>query len=137
MTIVPDGRPCYCGKKGCVNSYCSISAFLNPDEEADAFFAMLRAGDEAYEKRWEQYLKYLAIVIDNLHMFITSEVILGGTLSKYLVNDDLVKLGTMIHERSAFPGAEKYIKISKCANLPLCVGAALPLVNKYLKNVIK
>ena len=23
MTLVPDGRPCYCGKTGCVDAYCS------------------------------------------------------------------------------------------------------------------
>ena len=23
MTLVPDGRPCYCGKRGCVDAYCS------------------------------------------------------------------------------------------------------------------
>ena len=23
MTLIPDGKPCYCGKTGCVDAYCS------------------------------------------------------------------------------------------------------------------
>lgn len=134
MTIVPDGRSCYCGKKGCVNSYCSISALLKKGEDIDTFFQELRLGREEYELRWKSYLEHLAMVIDNLHMFITSDVILGGTLSKYLTADDIDRLQRMVHMRSAFPSIERYIKISRCASSPLCHGAAIPLLNSYLKE---
>lgn len=136
MTIVPDGRPCYCGKKGCVNSYCSISAFLNPGEDVDSFFQKVRTQKAEYITRWEKYLENLAMTIDNLHMFITSNVILGGTLSKYLVSEDVDKLQTMVHKRSAFPSNERYIKISRCAAFPLCHGAAIPLLNEYIKKIM-
>jgi len=136
MTIVPDGRPCYCGKKGCVNSYCSISAFLNPGEDVDSFFQKVRTQKAEYIKRWEMYLENLAMTIDNLHMFITSDVILGGTLSKYLISEDVDKLQTMVHKRSAFPSNERYIKISRCAAFPLCHGAAIPLLNEYIKKIM-
>ena len=26
MILVPGGRPCYCGKKGCADAYCASSA---------------------------------------------------------------------------------------------------------------
>ena len=136
MTIVPDGRPCYCGKKGCVNSYCSISAFLKPGEDIDSFFQQLRIANEEYVKRWRDYLEHLAMVIDNLHMFITSDVIMGGTLAKYLIAEDIEVLSVMVRKRTAFPSCERYIKISKCATAPLCHGAAIPLLNKYLKTVM-
>jgi len=137
MTIVPNGRPCYCGKKGCANSYCSISAFLKPEEDIKSFFQMLRSGDKTYKKNWESYLEHLAMVIDNLHMFITSDVILGGTLSRYLVAEDIEKLQLMVRKRSAFPSHERYIKMSKCATFPLCHGAALPLIKNFLKKIMK
>lgn len=137
MTIVPGGRSCYCGKKGCANAYCSISAFLKPEEDINSFFQILRSGNEAYKEKWENYLEHLAMVIDNLHMFITSDVILGGTLSQYLIAKDIEKLQHMVRKRSAFPSHEKYIKKGKSTSFPLCHGAALPLVKDYLKKYMK
>jgi len=137
MTMIPDGLSCYCGKKGCVNTYCSLSALLKQDEDIDLFFQELRAGKESYKKRWEKYLRHLAMIIDNLHMFISSDVILGGTLSKYLIEEDTEKIKNMINKRSAFPSHERYIKISCGAAYPLCHGAAIPLLNEYLKKIMR
>lgn len=137
MTIVPGGRPCYCGKKGCVNSYCSVSAFLKPEEDIEFFFNSLRSGDKAYDERWNRYLENLAMVIDNLHMFITSDVILGGTLSRYLIPQDINRLQRMVYKHSAFPSDKQYIKVSKISSIPLCLGAALPLIENYQNKVMK
>lgn len=135
MTLIPNGKKCYCGKSGCVNAYCSFSALLRPDEDIDSFFMTLRNGDIDIKKRWEDYLSYLAFTIDNLHMLLTCDVILGGKIAKYLTTDDIKILHKKIHKRSAFPSSDPYIRISKNNNLPLCVGAAIPLVNKYLNLI--
>ena len=29
MCIVPDGKPCYCGGKGCLETYCSAESLQN------------------------------------------------------------------------------------------------------------
>ena len=58
MIMMPGGAPCYCGKKGCVNAYCSTSALLKPQEDINAFFFKLRQGIASYTKRWEKYLDY-------------------------------------------------------------------------------
>lgn len=136
MTIVPGGEPCYCGKRGCVNSYCSISALLGPQEDIQQFFFRLRKGTASYQKRWDKYLEYLAIAVDNLHMAINCNVILGGNLSRYLINDDILKLHELVNKRTAFPAAEPYISISSCSNIPLCIGAALPLIEKYKNKIM-
>jgi len=135
MTLIPNGKKCYCGKSGCVNAYCSFSALLRPDEDIDSFFMTLRSGDTEIKERWEDYLSYLAFTIDNLHMILTCDVILGGKIAKYLTQDDIKILHKKLHKRSAFPNSDKYIRISKNNNLPLCVGAAIPLVNKYLNLI--
>ncbi|PWJ50550.1 ROK family transcriptional regulator [Faecalicatena contorta] len=136
MTIVPGGAPCYCGKRGCVNSYCSISALLKPQEDIQQFFFMLRKGTDSYKKRWDKYLEYLAMAVDNLHMAINCNIILGGNLSRYLVNEDIIKLHELVNKRTAFPTTEQYIGISSCANIPLCIGAALPFIEKYKKSIM-
>lgn len=132
MTIVPKGRPCYCGKRGCVNAYCSTSAFLKPHEDIQNFFLQLRQGSSLHTKKWNKYLDYLATAIDNLHMTINSNVILGGTLSRFLIPEDIACLHKLVYEKSAFPTEEEYISISGCSSLPACIGAALPYVRDYL-----
>ncbi len=136
MTIVPGGAPCYCGKSGCVNSYCSLSALLKPQEDIQQFFFLLRKGTESYKKRWDKYLEYLAMAVDNLHMAINCSIILGGNLSRYLVYDDILKLHELVNKRTAFPASEQYISISSCTNIPLCIGAALPFIEKFKHGIM-
>lgn len=136
MIMVPNGQTCYCGKKGCVNAYCSISSLLKPQEDIQDFFFKLRKGIASYEKRWNKYLNYLAMAIDNFHMIINSNVILAGTLAKYLTDDDIELLHLIIQSKSAFPTTERYISISNYSNLPACMGAALPLVQNYLDSIM-
>ncbi len=136
MTLIPDGIPCYCGKKGCLNSYCSLSALTSQYEAVDAFFAALRKEKADCVKRWHEYLKVLALAIDNLHMIITCDVIIGGTLAKYLTQDDISLLHGFVDKRTAFPDAKNYIRASKCSNLPLAIGAAIPVVRKFLGKIM-
>ena len=45
MTLVPDGRPCYCGKTGCVDAYCSALILSNAaGGSLETFFEKLEAG---------------------------------------------------------------------------------------------
>lgn len=137
MTLVPNGLPCYCGKKGCVNAYCSLNSLLKPQEDIQYFFTQLRKGNASHIKRWHKYLDYLATAIDNLHMTINSNVILGGTLSHYLMEEDIEYIHQVILKKTAFPTAEKYISISTCTNLSACIGAAIPFVKNYLDSILK
>lgn len=137
MTLVPDGLPCYCGKKGCMNKYCSTTGFLKPEEDIDFFFTKLRENKPSYRKRWIHYLNHLAVAIDNLHMIIPSDVILGGILAQYLVEEDIHTLQQIVHERSAFPMEEQYIKISKSVQLPLALGATIPMIKKHLSHIVE
>lgn len=136
MTIVPNGRPCYCGNKGCLNTYCSTTALLQGQETLDSFFQELRDGNADARKRWVEYLQYLAVAINNLHMFIDCDVILGGTIAKYLQGSDLSLLHQLVQDRTAFPTEREFIKISCCRSSSINRGAALPYVKNYLASVI-
>lgn len=136
MTLVPNGLPCYCGKRGCLNAYCSISALLAPQENTQYFFTQLRKGASDYVPRWNKYLDYLALAINNLHMTINSNIILGGTLAHYLIDDDIERLHQIILKKTAFPTDEKYISISTCSNLPACIGSALPFIQEFLNSIL-
>lgn len=137
MTIVLDGKLCYCGKKGCMEEYCSLRALDdNPTEETiAAFFAQLREGKPAARKRWDEYLHYLAMAIDNVHMFMDSDVILGGIIARHIDQSDIRELQRLVRERSAFPSQREFIKNSQCAEIPFAKGGALPFVQTYLDNL--
>lgn len=136
MTIVPNGKNCYCGNKGCLDTYCSTSALLSRDETLDDFFDKLRSGDEFARERWQQYLEYLAIAINNLHMFIDCDIILGGLLSPYLQGSDLTALHSFIYNRTAFPAEREFIKVSRCPGSPISRGPALYYIKNYLNELI-
>ena len=132
MTIVPDGRPCYCGKQGCVDTYCALNALLTPGEPVDKFFSVLRAGSPEEAARWDEYLDYLATAIDNLHMMMDYDVILGGILGRFLVSADIDRLHQLIAARTAFPAERRFIRIGATAKIPIATGAALPHIIHYL-----
>jgi len=132
MTIVPGGRHCYCGKQGCVDAYCSLNTLLEGYIDVTGFFNKLRSGDSATVRRWKEYLMYLGIAIDNLHMFMDSDIILGGVLPCYMNTDDIDMLYQIVAGKTAFPTERKFIKLSRCAGTPIAKGAALPYVQNYL-----
>lgn len=136
MTMIPNGRPCYCGKKGCVNAYCSLKALLLNQEDIKNFFFKVRSGSDGHRKRWQKYLEHLATAIDNFHMIINSNVIIAGTLSLYLNEEDLDYMHSIILQKTAFPTPKRYISISKYSHFPACMGAALPAVREFLESVM-
>lgn len=136
MTIVPGGKPCYCGNRGCLDAYCSTSALLNQEETLESFFQMLRTGDGNIKKRWLEYLHYLALAINNLHMFIDCPVILGGTIAKYLQGSDIKLLHQFVRNNTAFPTEREFIKVTCCPDSPISRGAALHFVKKHLHSLL-
>ncbi|MDR1934642.1 MAG: ROK family transcriptional regulator [Candidatus Accumulibacter sp.] len=137
MTIVLDGKPCYCGKRGCMDAYCSLRMLDdNPSAESiAAFFARLDKGETAARARWAEYLYYLAMAIDNVHMLMDSNVILGGYLARYIKPSDIHELLRLVRERSAFPTQREFIKNSLCSDIPFAKGGALPFAQTYLDGL--
>lgn len=136
MQIIPDGKPCYCGQKGCFNAYCSTHSLLITGESLDSFFRGLRQHDPTKEKRWDTYLHYLSLALNNLHMFTDFDIILGGTISRYLCEEDIVQLSNKITKITAFPTNRRFIQISRNPDFPISRGAALPYVHNYLETII-
>jgi predicted NBD/HSP70 family sugar kinase len=92
MTIVPDGKPCRCGRNGCWEMYASQKALLNnfnnlSDVKIDSlteFFNILSDGNECAAGCLEQYLSSLAVGIQNIVLiFDPNYIVLGGEISGY------------------------------------------------------
>ena len=103
--IFADGEPCTCGRRGCWESYASVTALVRETKEEikkypdsiihemivqnegkisgrTAFDAM-RAGDAAGKAIVEQYIRYIGIgVTDMINIFQPKKVVIGGGISK-------------------------------------------------------
>lgn len=135
MTLIPDGLPCYCGQKGCVECYCSAQALLKDGEELDSYFQSKEKGDPDALARWDTFLKYLAMAANNLHMVIDSNIVLGGHIAPYLTKEDISRLHILVQENTAFPEKEPFIFQGQRRKHAVAIGAALPYISDFLAEV--
>jgi len=135
MTLVSNGLPCYCGRKGCVDSYCSAQALSqHAGGNLRNFFERLKNGEENLRIVWQQYLGWLAVVINNLTISFDCNVILGGYLGEYL-DEYLDDLRDMVLEMTTFAGNETYVSVCKYKQNAAAVGAALQFIRPFIENV--
>ncbi len=134
MILQPGGRPCYCGKCGCLETYCSTNALFG-EEDAERFFQSVLSGNENECRRWDNYLDILSSAIDNLHMLIDCEVILGGHIGPYLTTEDLRNLNDMARQKCAFPEQRSYIRVGQCPAAVVAIGAGLRFIGDFLSEI--
>ena len=135
MTIVPDGRECYCGQRGCFETYCNAAVLSNlSDGDLALFFEKLEAGDKACTKVWDEYLKYLSVAVNNVRMLFDCKVILGGYVGAYL-DKHLIELKEMAAQRNTFERNAEYLMVCKVKKEALALGSALPFIHEVWKNI--
>jgi predicted NBD/HSP70 family sugar kinase len=135
MTLVQDGLPCYCGRKGCMDAYCSALVLSrHTGGSLELFFKKLAEGDKNTQSVWEQYLSYLTMAVNNLLVSFDCSLILGGYLGEYLEAyiDDLRK---SIAKVSTFLGNEDYITACSYKKEAAAVGAALLYIRPFIKQL--
>ncbi|PYG87105.1 putative NBD/HSP70 family sugar kinase [Ruminiclostridium sufflavum DSM 19573] len=135
MTIVPNGRTCYCGKKGCVDAYCSAKILSDTTNGNIAeFFRLLSTGSEPQRSVWDEYVSHLVIALNNLRMLFDCRVILGGYAGAYM-DEYLEQLRERVSEYNTFEEDGSYLSVCKYKLETTAVGAALILVEDFIKNV--
>lgn len=135
MTLVEGGRPCYCGKLGCMECYCSVNALLEEGENLTDFFLELRQGASRQVRRWMDYLNYLATALNNLHMVLDCTIVLGGHIAPYLIKQDIDVLFSELQDCTAFPEEENFICIGTQENNAVAAGAAIPFIRTFLEAI--
>lgn len=135
MTLVPNGKPCYCGQRGCMEAYCAAQVLTEGTEESlEDFFQRLRSGEPTHQKIWEEYLYYLSVSVNNLHMAFDCDVILGGHAGAF-IGEDLNRLKRMAAERNSFAQEADYLKLCRYTTEAVAAGAALRYVDTFLKMI--
>lgn len=130
-----NGRTCYCGRKGCIETYCSLSSLLQPNETLASFFAELQHQDSQIVVRFEQYLNYLAESIYNLHMFVDIPIVIAGQLTKYMNDDIMTNLKTRLNNFSVFPEDEAYLHLGTVFDNAVAIGAAIPDIQAKIESI--
>ena len=136
IVVEPEGKLCYCGKRGCAERYCSSVALLeDTGETLDTFFAKLRAGNEEYRTRWNTFLQYLASLIGNLQMVLSIDTVIGGRMAAYFTQEDLNRLYSLM-EDSIYdtPDMRPQIMISHYNDN--AAGAALYYISNFIDHPI-
>jgi predicted NBD/HSP70 family sugar kinase len=134
MTIIKDGRPCKCGKKGCWEQYASQAALLKSYSirigkniaGLKEFFIKLDQGETEAREVWEEYLDYLAVGIQNIILILDPHyIVIGGKLCNY-ENFMMDSLKQKIFTTNSFLSSDN-IKIftSKLKSYSAIMGAAM------------
>lgn len=135
LTLVPNGRLCYCGKEGCVDPYLNENALISGlDNNIDEFFSNLSSQPDLERmERFNRYIKYLAILINNLNNALDVKIILGGTIGPYLY-DRLDILQKEIFKIASYPIDNIFLKAT-VLDQPAAFGAAFAARTRHIKNL--
>lgn len=132
ICIVPDGRPCRCGRRGCLEAYCSTSR-LSDDLglRLEEFFHMLRCGNQQIALTWERYRNSLTDGLAMIRMGMDCDIVLGGMLAAYL-EDHLEQLRREVCQKTLFDTDGSFLKLDCFQSHSACVGTALFYVEHFL-----
>ena len=137
ICINPDRALCYCGNRGCLETYCSANSL----EQAAGmnikdFFSLLR------EKKspqltliWKDYLNHLAFAMKNLNLIIDAPIIISGYLAPYFTEEDIACLTEQINVSAPFALNKEQIFVGTNGQYTPAIGAALFYVNQFIHSI--
>ena len=137
ICVNPDGPLCYCGNRGCLETYCSANSL----EQASGmtikeFFPLLKEKKSPQLIQiWEDYLKHLAFAMKNLNLVIDAPIIISGYLAPYFTEDDTDYLLRQINSMTPFELKEERILVGTHGQYTPAIGAALFYVKEFIQSV--
>lgn len=136
MIIHPGGRRCYCGKRGCLDAYCSaLSLMSDPDGHLEDFFEDLERGEKSAVAKWDAYLDDLAIAVTNIRMIFDCDIILGGYVGGY-VEKYMNQFAKKTKKYNNFDVDTSYITTGSYKRLSSAIGAAQIAIDDFIDNML-
>ncbi len=152
FTLIHNGEPCTCGKKGCWESYASVTALIsqtkaaiaeNPDSlmaktaletgkvNGRTSFDAAKAGDPTAQKVVDQYISYIADgVVSMVNIFEPEILIIGGGISaegEYLMAPIRKHVAEFAYSKG-LPQTE--LRVASLGNDAGIIGAAMAVLAK-------
>ena len=158
VVIEANGRECGCGKRGCLEAYCSATALIKetkrymklyPESEmwkvcegnldrvsGKTAFVAKAAGDRAAELVLDEFINYLAVGVANMvNIFQPDVVCIGGGISREGENLLAPLREKVLHESFGIDGARTKIVAATFKNDAGIFGAALLGLQDELSKV--
>lgn len=132
MTVVPDGEICYCGKYGCLDAYCSAKCLT--DGRMEEFFERLKRKEQEAVCRWERYTSYLSIAVNNLHMVLDCDIVLGGYVGSCM-GEFVQNIRDKVLERNTFEEDSSFIRTCRHKTGAAAVGASLKIIELFVEQI--
>lgn len=135
MCVEPGGLLCSCGRRGCLEAYCSarrISDGLGITLEE--FFSALDQGNPEFEALWHDLLRHLAVGIHSIRMVLDCEIVLGGLLAEYL-EPWLPQLREYVRACSPFGDDAAFLHLSVLRRHTVPLGGALLFIQDFLSKI--
>ena len=135
MTIAADGEYCYCGKKGCLDAYCAAGRLSEAaGGKLEQFFDLLNQGEEKIVKIWDSYTDYLAIAVNNIHMILDCDIVLGGYVGSCM-GTHLEDIWKKAAERNTFEEKDSYVRACNYKVAAAALGAALKMIEAFVSQI--
>lgn len=135
MTVIPDGELCYCGKRGCLDAYCSAKLLSDmTDGKLERFFKKLEQGEKEITDMWEQYTAYLAVALNNIHMVLDCDIILGGYVGSY-TEAHVQDIWEKVSKRNTFEEEKRFVRSCRYKVGAAALGAALNVIEMFMEQV--
>lgn len=135
MTVIPDGEPCYCGKKGCLDAYCNAAVLSDAaGGKLEKFFELLEKKDKRAAELWDTYTDYLAVALNNIRMLLDCDIILGGYVGSY-AEPYLPDLWRKVSERNTFTEDRPFVVGCRYQVGAAALGAALEVIEDFVEQI--
>lgn len=140
IPVVFDGRECSCGRKGCLDQYCSNLALVK--EFRESFNYNFEEYDEIFQSKYidtpkgkkiiDDYVKYLATgIIPCLFLLNPEKIVIGGKICNYKEYFE-APLKELIFSKNKLYNNPDILEFSSLADTASLLGASfLPLSDLY------
>ena len=135
MRVESNGLYCECGKRGCLETYCSAKRISDDiGLTLDGFFEMVASGSSKHVHLWHDLLQHLAVGVNLINMALDCDVVLGGFLSEYL-EPWMPELRQYVIDGNPFAENGDFVYLSHFRSHTVCLGAALYFVKQFLDSI--
>ena len=135
ICVEPGGLRCACGKLGCLEAYCSQKRFERSfGVSIEDFFRGVSEHRPEYEDLLYDALRHMAVGINSIRMTLDCDVILGGSLSEYLL-PYLPAIRRYVLAGNPFAENADFVQFSRLRHHITPLGAALYFIRDFVESV--
>lgn len=136
ISLNAEGPLCYCGSRGCLETYLSADSLKKKaGSDLDTFFQNVRRKDCKSLAIWEKYLDCLAFSIRNLQVITDGDIVISGLLNSYMKAEDFDQISSLVKQMAPFPDQKNAPIAGKHGPLAPAIGSALFFIKDWLKHI--